>query len=388
MECAHLARFLTMNDFELKGNPEGADLLILYACGLTQLDAQVSIDVLEQLQNKRRARSEFLVWGCLPKIDPELVAKTHKGPSFGRREIHKLEELVGSKVKYDEITVNSLFPESENLRRIRSNYEPDRFTYLLEEINHQIRQETASIVAPDIFYIMVARGCLGNCSYCSDLRSCGRLESKSIEKVASELKQGLAQGFRRFLLVTTDLGVYGKDYGYDLSHLLRELTRNQEDYELLLPNVNPQSLNEMFEDLKGVLKLGKIGLLGVPVQSGSDRILDAMGRKYSVEDFEECISAIKRDFPKVVVWTQLMVGFPGETEEDFGATMKLLDEIGLDYVQVFRFSRRPTTPASYFTNQVPEPVSLNRYQKLLAKAIYKALCEKIGDHSLRAVNAR
>jgi threonylcarbamoyladenosine tRNA methylthiotransferase MtaB len=244
---------------------------------------------------------------------------------------------------------------------------------LLEEMNYRIRQNIASITNEDIFYIMTGRGCLGNCSYCSDLYSCGRLESKPIENVTAEFKQGLNQGYRRFFLVTTDLGVYGKDIGQDLSILLQQLTQEQGDYELLLPNVNPRSLSDMIEDFKVFLRSGKIGLLGVPVQSGSERILEAMGRKHTAQEFKESIRAINVEFPDTTIWTQIMVGFPGETEEDFDATLNLLDEVALDYIQVFRFSRRPTTRASYFENQVSESISVDRYRRALAKAIYKEL---------------
>jgi MiaB/RimO family radical SAM methylthiotransferase len=353
-----------------------ADLIVLYTCGLTQLDGQISVDLMKKLESERKHDSEFLVWGCLPRIDPQLVARTHNGPILGRRDTHRLEEMIGSKVRYHDVTANHLFSESEDSKQIRSKYEPDPFTYLLEEINYEIRQSVASVTAEGIFYIMTGRGCLGDCSFCSDLCSCGRLESKPIEKVIAEFKQGLDQGYKRFFLVTTDLGVYGKDIGQDLSILLQKLIREQGDYRLLLPNVNPRSLSDMIGNLKSILRSGRIGLLGVPVQSGSERILKAMGRKHTAREFEESITAINAEFPDTTIWTQIMVGFPGETEEDFDATLNLLDKVAVDYVQVFRFSRRPTTRASYFENQVPESISLDRYRRALVEAIYKELSRR------------
>lgn len=376
MECAHLQRFLEMNGLEMEDSPKQADLVILYACGLTQLDSQISLDILKELESLRRRDSEFLVWGCLPNIDPKLVAENHHGPCFGRREFRKLEEMINAKVKYDEVTVNHLLPKSQDVERIRAKYEPDPLTYMIEEVNHQIRSKVASLTDSDIFYIMIARGCVGICTYCSDLRSCGRIKSKPVERVLAEFKEGLRQGFKHFQLVATDLGAYGKDLGCDLSYLLKQLTSEKGNYQLLLPNLNPQFLKKMLKDLVTVFRSKRINLLGMPVESGSNRILHAMGRNYTVEDFKECVSTFSKQFPEMLIWTQLMVGFPGETEEDFQATMRLLDEVPFDYIQVFKFSRRQTTPASYFDNQVLESVSLNRYLRLLAKAIYKELSRK------------
>jgi len=373
MDCAQLQRFLELNGLTVEDDPGRVDLVILFTCGLTERDAQVSLEVLKELKSRKRPDAQFLVWGCLPKIDPRLIAEAHDGPSLGRREIRKLEEMIGAKVKYDDVqcAVNHLFPAVS--REIRAKYDP--LTYMIEELNRRIW--TAHAYTDDVFYLLIGKGCLGNCSYCSDLHSCGRLQSKPIERVVAEFKQGLERGFKRFFLVSTDEGAYGRDLRYNLSDLLTQLTDEDGDYQLMLPQVEPHYLKEMTGDLAKPIGSGKIGLLGVSAQSGSNRILKAMGRKYTVEELEESITAMRKEFPKLLFSTQLMVGFPGETEEDFDATMTLLDEVAFDYVQVFRFSRRPTTRASYFANQVPESVSINRHRRLLVKAIYKQLSRKI-----------
>jgi len=382
IECAQLQRFLELNDFELQRSPEQAGLVILYACGLTELDAEISFEVLRDLRNRIRHDSQFVVWGCLPNIEPRLIAEVHDGPTFGRREIHKLEDMIGAKVGYDEAIANHLFPESEEIRGVRARCDPDPLTFLIEEISHAVRSRVFSVTDPDIFHILVGRGCLGNCAYCSDLHACGRLESKPVERIAAEFKLGLERGFARFHLIATDLGAYGRDLGGNLTLLLDELTREEGSYKLLLPNVNPHFLREMSQDFVSILKSGKIGLLGTPVQSGSNRILKAMRRKYTVEDFKESIAPFI-DFPQILLSTQVMVGFPGETREDFGATMRLLDETDFDYVQVFKFSARPVTAASCFDKRVPEDESVIRYQKLMVKAIHNELTKMMERTSRR-----
>jgi MiaB/RimO family radical SAM methylthiotransferase len=378
MDCAQLQRFLELNDFTMKDDPGRVDLVILFTCGLTEEDEQVSLEVLKELKTKKRSDAELLAWGCLPPIDPRAIAKVHAGPSFGRRQVRKLEDMIGAKVRYDDAqcAVNHLFPAVSKYEYKRK-YDP--ITYMIEDLNRRIW--TAHAYTGDVFYILIGRGCLGNCSYCSDLHSCGRLQSKPIERVVAEFKQGLERGFRRFFMVSTDEGAYGRDLGYSLSDLLTQLTNENGDYQLLLPQVEPHFLKQMTDDLRRPMRSGKIGLLGVSAQSGSNRILKAMEREYIVEELKESIAAVREESDKILISTQLMVGFPGETEDDFMATMSLLDEVAFDYIQVFRFSRRPTTRASFFANQVPESVSVSRHRRLLVKAIYKQLSRKIETES-------
>jgi threonylcarbamoyladenosine tRNA methylthiotransferase CDKAL1 len=374
MDCAQLQRFLKLNDFTMKDDPGRVDLVVLFTCGLTEEDEQLSLEVLKELKTRKRSNAQLVVWGCLPPIDPRAIAKIHAGPSFARRQVRKLEEMIGAKIRYDDAqcAVNHLFPAVSKYEYKR-RYDP--LTYMIEDLNRRIW--TAHAYTGDVFYILIGRGCLGNCSFCSDLHSCGRLQSKPIESVVAEFKQGLERGFKRFFLVSTDEGAYGRDLGYSLSDLLSQLTSENGDYQLLLPQVEPHFLKEMTNDLRGPIRTGKIGLLGVSAQSGSNRILEAMGREYMVEELKESITAARKESAKILISTQLMVGFPGETEDDFMATMSLLDEMAFDYIQVFRFSRRPTTRASFFANQVPETVSVSRHRRLLVKAIYKQLSRKI-----------
>jgi len=373
MECAQLKRFLEMNALEA-ARLETADLVIFYSCGLTQLDAHISIDLIDVLESQRKPGSEFIVWGCLPKIDPALVASTHYGFAFGRRETDKLEAMIGAKIKYNDVKVNHLFhDDGQDLKRIRAKYQPDPLTYALEELNCQLR--SVALTGSDVFCVMTARGCLSKCKYCSDCHSSGRLTSKPVDRVLDEFRDGLHRGFKRFHLVSTDLGVYGRDLGYTLVHLLETITGVDGQYELLLPNINPRYLKDMLGGLLPILQSGKVTLLGTSMQSGSNKILRAMGRGHTIDEFKKCVAAMKEVSPKLRIWTQTQIGFPGETEEDFDATLRVVDELPFDYVQVFKFSRRPTTPASYYANQVPETVLLHRYRILLAKAIYKEVCD-------------
>ena len=191
-----------------------------------------------------------------------------------------------------------------------------------------------------------------------------------MKKIIDEFKLGLHKGYTRFFLVAADLGSYGVDIDCSLVDLLRELvTINEYDtYQIILNQINPTDLKRLLPRLEPILASGKIEALGCQVESGSDRILKLMQREYAANDWREMMLQINRKFPFVRLSTHIMIGFPGETEEDFEATMKLLDfPIFIDWVGFFMYSSRPTVYASRLPEQVPEKVKDARFKKIYRK---------------------
>jgi tRNA A37 methylthiotransferase MiaB len=231
----------------------------------------------------------------------------------------------------------------------------------------------------EVYWIHTSTGCALNCTYCAEKLAFGRIQSKPIERIVSEFKRGLQEGYGRFCLLSWDLGAYGIDVGCTLSDLLTKLinTDDKRNYKLLLTQINPFYLKQMYSDLEEVFSSGKIEELGCQVESGSNRILGLMGRMYTAEEWMRYMLKIRNKFPKIFLTTHLMVGFPSETNEDFKATMKLLDRIFLDDVIIFKFSKRQQTPASCFPGQIPEKVKESRYRRLALKATLSTTIKKI-----------
>jgi tRNA-2-methylthio-N6-dimethylallyladenosine synthase len=141
--------------------------------------------------------------------------------------------------------------------------------------------------------------------------------------------------------------------------------------------MNPFYLRQTHHDLEKVFDSGRIAAFGCQVQSGSNRILRLMGRKYTAEEWMKYMLDIRRKFPKIELETHLLTGFPTETEEDFNATMNLLNRIFLDGVVVFKFSPRPHVPASHFAGQIPEKTRNARWRKLMRKATLNVMARRI-----------
>jgi tRNA-2-methylthio-N6-dimethylallyladenosine synthase len=181
--------------------------------------------------------------------------------------------------------------------------------------------------------------------------------------------EGLKCGFTDFSLIATDVGSYGLDRGNNLADLLEQLTRTPGKYQIRIRNVQPKFLMKMLPDLERIFKRGKISYIGATAQSGSDHVLKSMRRGYTANEYKHAISVLKKAYPKIKIRTQLMVGFPGETEEDFIDTLRLVDEVDFDYVETFIFQPRVGTIAAEMAGKISEKIATKRHDRLVLKVV-------------------
>lgn len=227
------------------------------------------------------------------------------------------------------------------------------------------------------FCIKISTGCSGQCSYCSIKLSRGLVKSKSLDKILAEFKEGLDQGYMHFALLGTDIGDYGRDIGMNLCDLLDQMVSIEKDFKIRLRNVNPRWLISNWPRFRTILETGKIAYLQSPIQSGSNRILELMKRGYYAEDFLACARKIRLMFPTVVLKTKIIVGFPSETETEFLESIIIVNSGIFDYVDVFRYTRRPGTPASLMEPEVPDEVKIRRHRKLLFRTLFNQPWRKL-----------
>ena len=178
-------------------------------------------------------------------------------------------------------------------------------------------------------------------------------------------------------LLGTDLGWQGRDKGYTLVDLLQQMIEEKGDYRIGLRNVNPYILYRMLDELERVFFSNRIWYLGAAAESGSDRILKLMGRAYTVEEFKQSIDTLRRASPKLVIRTQLIVGFPTETDEDFQQSMRLIDDVKFDFVEIYPFSVRPGTYAAELEGQCSQEVIKDRYRRMVKKALLRSTLRRI-----------
>ena len=197
------------------------------------------------------------------------------------------------------------------------------------------------------------------------------MSSRPFQTIVSEVKEGLNLGYRDYALIGTDIGDYGSDLETNLLELLKAIISLPDSFRLRLRNVNPRWLIPNAADLCEILKSGKITYIQSPIQSGSEKILKLMNRGYLAVDYLDAIQKIRNTCEKVFIKTQIIVGFPGESEVDFQDSIKLYASGLFNYIDVFSYTNRPNTKASTMSGQIPQEVILRRRRKLRLKSLFQ-----------------
>ncbi|MBO8180605.1 MAG: tRNA (N(6)-L-threonylcarbamoyladenosine(37)-C(2))-methylthiotransferase, partial [Archaeoglobus sp.] len=216
-----------------------------------------------------------------------------------------------------------------------------------------------------IAIVSISEGCLGSCSFCATRFARGRLKSFSMEKIVDEVKSAVKSGFREIQLTSQDTGAYGLDRGKAmLPELLRKISEIEGDFRVRVGMMNPQYAVKILDDLIEAYSSEKIyKFLHIPVQSGDNRVLEDMRRNHTVEDYIEVVEAFRKSFDDVLISTDIIVGFPTETEEAFWGSYELIKETRPDIVNITRFSPRKGTPAARLKD-MPGWIKKERSRKL------------------------
>ena len=194
--------------------------------------------------------------------------------------------------------------------------------------------------------VKIAQGCQGSCSYCVVKLIKGPIKSRSVEVIAKDVEHMIQHGAKQIFLTAQDGGAYGLDSGCRLPELIEVLCELKYDFRLRIGMMNVSSILDIVEDLLQAFKHPKVyKFLHLPVQSGSDMVLERMERGYTVPDFKRIVARFRRADRDITLSTDFIVGFPSETAEDFRATMQLIREIRPVKVNITRFSKRKGTSA-------------------------------------------
>lgn len=382
-----LARFkklLLRNNWQLVNNCSNADLILVCTCAFNQSQEDFSLDIIRKMERKKKPDAELIVAGCLPKINKERLEEVFDGITISPRESDKIDDIIESKIKFSDIKdvivrredFQTSFLNSLN-KLIANTFLRGLFGGIHKFFKVKIEpyyKVLNTIYDHHIFFIEACTGCLGNCSYCAIKHAKGTLKSAPIERIIEEFKYGLKKGYKKIALIGDDLGFYGYDRHTDLVNLLEEILKIKGDYQLLLYYIEPMDFEKMFPRLKNVFKSGRIIDVNIPVQTASNRITKLMNRNCDIEKVIKYASELKKEFPSCNVRTHVIVGFPGETEEDFEKSLNLFD--AFDEVGIFEYTDRPNIPASRMPNKVPDDVRKARVRRMRRKFLYDLYFKK------------
>jgi len=211
---------------------------------------------------------------------------------------------------------------------------------------HVRRNKTVEIIP-------ICSGCMGECSYCVVKHARGGFYSYDQVQIVKQAKSAIRDGVKEIWLTAQDTGCYGKDIGSHLSTLLHEIVNLPGDFKIRVGMMNPNHVLNMLNDLIEVYKSDKIyKFLHIPVQSGNNDVLKKMKRQYSADDFTQTVNKFRKEFQRITIATDIICGFPGESEKQFNDTMDLVNETRPDIINISRYWPRPHT-SSEKLRQVP-----------------------------------
>ena len=302
----------------LAQDPSESDLNLIVTCSVKDATASKMVHRIKQSQSK-----PLVVAGCLPKAERQTVEKFARNASMmGPNSIGKTLQVIettlgGSKI----VALEDTDLSKVGIPKIRLN--------------------------PVVGIIEIANGCMSECTFCQTKLAKGDLNSYRIGDIVRQVKRELADGCREIWLSSTDNGCYGLDIGEDLSSLIDQVIQIPEDFRIRIGMMNPMFMPRIRDNLLKSFENDKVfRFLHVPVQSGSNEVLNNMKRGHTVETFKNVVRKFRTKFDSFTISTDIIVGYPTETYENFEETIELLEETRPDIVNLSRYSQRPGTVAA------------------------------------------
>jgi MiaB-like tRNA modifying enzyme len=320
-----IAGTLNSHGYNIVNCIDDSDLNIIVTCSVKDSTEHKMLHRIKQLTGDNKP---LLVAGCLTKTERKKIEQINpKVGLLGPNSLDRSVEAVNLTFSNNKIVfLDDSSAEKVNLPRLRVN-------------------KSISIVE-------IASGCLSNCSFCQTKISKGNLKSYRPGSISSQIKNDIKDGCNEIWLTSTDNGCYGKDINSNLVELLKLCTQLEGNYKLRIGMLNPMYLSEILYDLILVYKNEEkiFKFLHIPVQSGSNKILKQMYRGHDIEIFKKAIDEFRKSIPEITIATDVIVGFPNETEEDFKLTMDLIKESEPDIINISKYSQRSGTVSSRLKN--------------------------------------
>lgn len=331
--------------YEVTEKLQEADYLVINTCGFLEASRKESMDTVQETLSQRKKSAKLVVTGCMVQTHHEEMQKQFPGIDYllGSGDVQGILQAVQSTQKGKIVSSAKSFLENGEIPRQLST--PKHYAYL-----------------------KIAEGCRKRCSYCVIPTIKGPLKSKHKEQILKEFNHLLNSGVHEIILIAQDLGDYGKDFGSRnqaaLIDLLKTMLDNDKNFWLRLLYLYP---DEITDELIALIKSDSriCPYLDMPIQHINNQMLKAMRRATSREDIIGTIVKLRKEIPEIVIRTSLIVGFPGETEEQFQELAQFIQDYPLDNIGIFKYSREPGSHSYDLPNQISDEIKEERYHKLM-----------------------
>ncbi len=395
LDCQKVFDYLVANGWNPVNNVSAADLVVVGTVFYLRQEDEISMSTIRYYAKRKLSSAKMFIIGCPPEALAGLSRQYANLITLSPTNLSLLDQVVHSRVKFDEtndptrinnsqVIFNPLLKRVflarlsfiQLLRETRLSYDFVKSSLCFIRNLFRYMFLVRSYIHPTMFnygnnyvYLRVSQGCVSNCSYCAIKLFAGQLKSQPMDKILVSFRDNLLSGRRFFYLSSEDTGCYGLDIGMTSADLLEKIFSVGEEYEfkLLITNFNAQWFIKYYDKIKGLLVKNqhKIMFFQVPVQSGSNRILKLMNRPYCINDLERCLLDLKKVAPFLVITTDVIVGFPGETREDFNTTKSFLERVRLPFAAIFNYEDRTDTFASGLGGKISSKEAGERKLELL-----------------------
>lgn len=335
---------LLKKGYDIAQTIEEASHIVINTCGFLEEARRESIETIQNSIRTKKKTAKVIVTGCMVQIQASRLQEECPGIHF----------LLGSG---DTMAIINAIESSESGTCIT-----DAKSFLeMGEVPRTLS------TAPHIAYLKIAEGCRKRCAYCIIPTIKGPLKSKPLEQIIRELKILLSQGVREIILIAQDLGDWGKDLGFKkshgLCHLLQEMIQEPQNFKIRLLYLYPDEItDELIAIMQNSSKI--LPYLDMPIQHINDELLKRMNRNTSKEQILSLLKKLRVQIPNITIRTSLIVGFPGETEEQFQELADFLKTAELDNVGIFEYSREETSASNTFPDHISDDIKKKRAQKL------------------------
>ena len=316
-------RFFLVNGYGIANNIDRSEIILVNTCCVTEDKIAASREALDCARTQGDGK-RIVLFGCMASLPLPGLEREHL-ICIGPKNLDALDTHFPHHTSVNAIPVNQMSPEF---------YEPGQGLGYAD------------------YFVMIAQGCSNRCSYCNIKRCKGEVRSEPAGTILPEIQRGLSLGVREFALLADDCASYGYDLGTDLVELIKQMLAAGPDFGLKLGYVYPQFILRHFTGLKKIFGTGRIRYVNIPVQSGSQRVLELMNRRYPIDAVMEAVRELREVAPRTTFCTHIMINFPTESHDDFLRSLAAAD--GFDEVLFLHYSDNKGTAAARILPKVSD----------------------------------
>lgn len=342
-ETSAIGKQFLRNGFEIVDFNNVADVYVLNTCTVTE-NAEKDCRQLIRHTLKKNPDAYIIITGCYAQLKPNEIAQ-----------IDGVDLVLGNQEKFDVFSYLKKIENSDSSTKFPALISGKNLACIYVSNTDQLNDfgwaHSSEADSRTRAYLKIQDGCDYKCSFCTIPLARGKSRSLEIQKIIKQFNQILNEGYKEIILTGVNVGDYGRKNGYDLYQLLSELISIEGDFRIRISSIEPNLLSdEILELTKSSDKICKH--FHIPLQSGSNKILRLMQRRYEREYYRDLIFKAKEIIPDLGIGVDVIVGFPGETDADFLETEKFIEELPISYLHVFTYSERPNTKAINFPDSV------------------------------------